>query len=478
MILNFTIKDDRFDISSANISSALEQAKLEVENLDETIDSVKKLRPECDKLDYVLAACSGALCGLIDIFLVGKPEKSEKPGKSEKSILGEITDKWFEDRTKDFAKLCGWNGEGEASALRFLENKFKVPYDQRGCGDAGSSVFDLKPLNHHFKSLGHNPTICGLFFSILDQFQNTSHFVSGGQLISLENAASDFKLRGNDIAGKFFCGFVNWFGHLMSDVSGSSGSIEKGNRGMGIPSPFWAWTNDIIAIKNSLGIKVSKFDETVNELAISIYNQGFDARFQAAQAIPVFINEMIVRIVYAVRRLIKYFATTQKEERSFGLMWRTCEPFSNATVKRMLTVAHGTFCVLDIGDATVRSVIAGHGTFAPTEFFLRFNLVGIGRFSISLYGEGKRIFGLWRAEKKADFARREKAIIDDYIEGLRILADKYDDRMLMTFVDDLQKSDMYISAFNKTVKLAELREVPEERILRSKSDIDKYFQRR
>lgn len=197
MILNFTIKDDRFDISSANISSALEQAKLEVENLDETIDSVKKLRPECDKLDYVLAACSGALCGLIDIFLVGKPEKSEKPGKSEKSILGEITDKWFEDRTKDFAKLCGWNGEGEASALRFLENKFKVPYDQRGCGDAGSSVFDLKPLNHHFKSLGHNPTICGLFFSILDQFQNTSHFVSGGQLISLENAASDFKLRGN-----------------------------------------------------------------------------------------------------------------------------------------------------------------------------------------------------------------------------------------------------------------------------------------
>lgn len=105
-------------------------------------------------------------------------------------------------------------------------------------------------------------------------------------------------------------------------------------------------------------------------------------------------------------------------------------------------------------------------------------MVGIGRFSISLYGEGKRIFCLWCAEKQADFARREKAIIDDYIEGLRILANKYDDRMLMTFVDDLQKSDMYISAFNKTVKLAELREVPEERILRSKSDIDKYFQRR
>ena len=202
MILNFTIKEDRFDISSANISSALEQAKLDVESLDETIDSVKKLKPECDKLDYVLAACSGALCGLIDIFLVGKPEKSEK------SILGEITDKWFEDRTKDFARLCGWNGEESKSAISFLEKKFKVPYDQRGCGDAGSSVFDLKPLNHRFKSLGHNPTICGLFFSILDQFQNTSHFVSGGQLISLENATFDFNLRGNDIPSKFYSAFV------------------------------------------------------------------------------------------------------------------------------------------------------------------------------------------------------------------------------------------------------------------------------
>ena len=34
----------------------------------------------------------------------------------------------------------------------------------------------------------------------------------------------------------------------MSDVSGSSGS--KG-RGMGIPSPLWTWTNDIIAIKHT-----------------------------------------------------------------------------------------------------------------------------------------------------------------------------------------------------------------------------------
>ena len=465
MILDLTIQNDSFDFASS-ISSALEQADLELQTLHETIASIQGLKPECDKLDYILAASSGALCGILDIFFVGKPGESP---------LGNLTDQWFEARTMDFAKLCGWKGEGKKSALRFLENQFKVPYDQTGLGDAGKAVFDLSPSNHHFKSLAHNPTLCGLFFSILDQFQNTSHFVSGGQLISLEKANDQFELIGHDIPSKLFCAFVNWFGHLISDVSGSSGS--KG-RGAGIPSPFWSWTNDVIAVKSSLGIPVSQFDEAVNELALKIYESGYDARFQAAQAIPVFINEMVVRMLYAVRRLLRYFSNTRQAERSFQRMWQTCEPFSNAAVKRMLTVAHGTFCVMDLGDAAVRGFMAGAGTFNPTEFFLRLNIIGVGRFAVSLYGEGKRALCYWRAEKEAVFAEKEKIIVENYIEGLNILAYKYGDSTLLTFVDDLRSSDMYVSAFHKTAQLAELRDVPAERILHSKADIDAYFRKR
>ena len=465
MVLDLTIQNDRFDFASS-ISTALEQADLELQTLDETIDSVNGLKPECDRLDYILAASSGALCGIIDIFLVGKPGESP---------LGNITDKWFEARTMDFAKLCGWKGDGEKSAIRFLENKFKIPYDQTGLGDVGRSIFDLNPSNHHFKSLAHNPTLCGLFFSILDQFQNTSHFVSGGQLISLEKADDKFELKGHDVPSKLFCAVVNWFGHLISDMSGSSGGQGGG---MGIPSPFWAWTNDIIAIKASLGIPVSQFDEAVNELALNIYESGYDARFQAAQAIPVFINEMVVRIIYSVRRLLRYFLNTDKADRSFKVMWNACEPFSNVTVKRMLTVAHGTFCVMDIGDATIRGFAAGAGAFNPTEFILRLNIVGVGRFAISLYGEGKRALGYWRAKKEATFAGKEKVIVENYIEGLNILAYKYDDNTLLTFVDDLRNSNMYLSAFNKTAELAQLRDVPPEKILRNKSDIDAYFRKR
>jgi hypothetical protein len=417
-------------------------------------------------LDYALAASSGVLCGIIDIFLVGKPKDS---------LAGDVADKWFANRTTDFAKLCGWDGKRDdplSSAIGFLEKKFKIPYDQRGAGDAASIIFDLNPTNHHFKSLGHNPTVLGLFFSILDQFTTQSHFVSGAELISLQDADGNFKLRGKSVPAKLFCGFVNWFGHLISDMSGSSGSE---GRGMGIPSPFWAWTNDIIAIKRQLNIPVSQFDNDINELALNIYKKGYDARFQAAQAIPVFINEIIVRLLYAIRRLVKYFVTTEKEERSASAMWKACKPFSNPTVKRMLTVAHGTFCMMDLGDATIRAFITGGGAFNVTEFFLRLNIAGLGRFTISLYGEVKRAVVIRKAESEAQFLRREITIVDNYLSGLSLLSKLYDDKQLIDFVDGFEKSDMYVQAFQESVRLAKLRKVPDDKILKTKADIDKYF---
>ena len=459
VILDITEQGD-----SVYIQSALNEASLEMATLNETIESVNNLKPECDRLDYALAASSGALCGIIDVFLVGKPGKSP---------LGEITDKWFEKRTCDFAKICGWKGaksDGSSvkSAIGFLERKFNVPYDQRGCGDAGSIIFNLTPSNHHFKSLGHNPTLLGLSFSIMDQFTNSSHFLSGGQIIELVNADNGFELRGNSILGKLWCGFANWIGHLMSDVSGSSGSSS---RGMGIPSPLFAWSNSIIAIKQKLGIPTNHFDRDFNELAVKLFEEGFDARFQTTQAIPVFINELTVRLLYLVRRLVKYYQNTPKETRTLKTMWTECKPYSNPTISRMLTVAHGTFCLVDVGDATIRGFVGGGGNFNPVEFFLRVNLIGVGRFTISLYGEAKREINYYNAKQDAIQASKEKTILNNYIDGLNILKEKYDDQKYLTFVEDLKKGDYQI-AFDKTSILAKKRGGPHvDNIV----EIKKYF---
>lgn len=458
----------KFDHS---IIEAQSNAYYELEKIEykviENQRSLDVLTPDCDMLDYSLAASSGLICSILDIFLVGKPGESP---------IGTVTDNWFEDRIRDFAKLFNKNGKYDVSslsgAIKCLEEEFKIPYDQRGAGDAASIVFNLNPTNHHFKSLAHNPTLLGLFFSVLDQFSNTSHFVSGEELISLQDADGKFELSGSNIPSKFFCAFVNWLGHLISDVSGSSGS--KG-RGMGIPSPIWSWSNDIIAIKNKLNIPSSEFDSAFNQVALKIFEEGYDFRFQVAQTIPVLVNELIVRSFYSIRRCIKYFSSTVTTERSFREMWNVCEPFKNASVKRMLTIAHGAFCLIDAGDAIIRGFAAEGGYFNVAEFAMRVNIIGIGRFVVSLYGESTR--GIERLDKKADlsFLIGERTIVQYYIEGLRKLAEMYDDNELLEFSRDFVESDSYKIAFEKTVKLAELRKVSEKDILRTKKDIDSYF---
>lgn len=118
-----------------------------------------------------------------------------------------------------------------------------------------------------------------------------------------------------------------------------------------------------------------------------------------------------MRLIYAVRRLYRYFTETSKAEHSFKLMWKKCEPFSNPTVKRMLTVAHGTFCLIDAGEAVGRAFVGGGGTFNVVEFVLRLNVVGVGRFAISLYGETKRAISYGHAKRTSDLQLRKSPLL-------------------------------------------------------------------
>lgn len=209
-----------------------------------------------------------------------------------------------------------------------------------------------------------------------------------------------------------------------------------------------------------------------------MYKRGYDVRFQITQVIPVVITEVITRLMYSVRRLISYYENVEKENRSFKILWEYCEPFKNATVKHMLTIAHGTFCMMDIGDATIRAIIEGKGTFNVVEFALRLNIIGVGRFSVSLIGEVSRKIKYEKKKKELKYLLNEERIIKNYIEGLEILYELYDDKELLTFVEDLKDNKRYIEGFEKTVKLAEKRKVPEDKILKNKSEIDNHFKRR
>ena len=87
ILLDLCIDDNQYRFAASALSKAETELNELEEQINETIETINQLTPNCDKLDYILAAGSGALCGLIDIFLVGKPGESP---------LGNITDKWFD----------------------------------------------------------------------------------------------------------------------------------------------------------------------------------------------------------------------------------------------------------------------------------------------------------------------------------------------------------------------------------------------
>ena len=134
----------------------MEETKTDYALMKETEQNKRALLREdkCDKYDYLSAVACGAVGGLVDIFLVGTPGDS---------VLGKWTDSQVDNAVKGFAKLVGWNPSqaqtgNEASAIGFLERKYKVNYDQRHTADVGNA-FNMSTKNHHMMSLSHSPDI-------------------------------------------------------------------------------------------------------------------------------------------------------------------------------------------------------------------------------------------------------------------------------------------------------------------------------
>lgn len=319
---------------------------------------VIKTGDTCDKYDYIAAVACGAIGGLVDIFLVGTPGDSK---------LGKWSDEQIDNAVKNFAKKSGWKprqgNEGSiANAIGYLQRNYMVNYDQRYTSDV-DRLFDMNTRNHHMLSLGHSPDIVGLFFSVLNQFTNTSSFIADGKLITVDTER--FELYGGNFVMKIICGIANWFGHLMSDIAGSSSSHT---RGAGIVLPFY----EMFGFCKFGKFKTKKGIVDLAELAQAAYNQGYDARFGIAMAIPVIITDVTIRLIWGIRRYFQY-------EKPI----RECIPVEkkHSDLRVMLLFGQGTLCLFDAVDAGIES-----GGCALT-FFLHINLVAWFRFGTLVFKE-------------------------------------------------------------------------------------------
>ena len=112
-----------------------------------------------DKTDYIIAAASGILTGIIDSFWVGEFSLSEAQD-------------WGHSKANRFvlkvAQIKGYEKNDLEGAIKYLEKNAPMPSDQLTSIWGGG-------LQHHFRDFAHHASIIGLVFSILTQFTGLSY---------------------------------------------------------------------------------------------------------------------------------------------------------------------------------------------------------------------------------------------------------------------------------------------------------------
>lgn len=387
-------------------------------NYSETVEEIEKLTCQADGLDYALSVSSGLIAGIIDIFFVGEWNFKEAKAISNKKVNNKVMS--FAKKHPDYWLFCNNSLEGKgalrlkpldpdrlATAIRFLEWKYPLPGDNSWKGVADK----VTPKSHHLDDFSHHPTLVGLICCIVSQFTHTAKYVNReGTVINIPiEIDENGMLEGKTPSAKIASGFLNWIinvikdrnGHLYSDMGGSNSTAGGG---MGIPGSLMSFLKELSVLpifkEADFSEKLYKaftkgIGEGKNQLDLGAFNslfQGADSKFDSRteeaikhelkrQAIPVVINEVIVRCFYFARHLYSEI----KEKQNIDLIeWRKVIPFGNRTIARMMTISTGTMEVVDMADAVARAGAKSGGNMAlfASQFVLRINYVGIGRFAI------------------------------------------------------------------------------------------------
>lgn len=428
---------------NANLPALLNQSSESV--IDIVEDSWDKNINKADKIDYLLAIASGTIAAAVDIFYTG-----------EFSI--EEANSWGDDKINDFvkriAKWNGYKGDDLSDAIRSLERDYPM------AADKNTPIFG-GGLQHHLRDFSHHFGLGGLMCSIFTQF--TKKVIGtdiNGKLLIVPVA--DDKLIGKNTAEKILYGTVYWFFHMVSDMAGSNATAGKGT---GIPGPIVSLMKELSALPLFRDKKINdiEFHKWVSKLfngtllgkrdeAGKLLEIKFDLRTEIGilheigkQAVPVLVNEVVVRSFYFIRRLSNELK--REEIKSFNdfkkINVEEILPFNNRTIKRMVTVSSGTLVALDAADAAVRAGLKnGPNPHFFVDFAVRINVVGIGRFIVACKADSEYIAeDIREAKKNKDEQLAKKQEFEKSIVDLNCLSLDFEEMRILYSLENLIVSD-------------------------------------
>ena len=366
---------------------------IEIEDIEENEESGETNASH--RVDYLIAAGCGLIAGAIDSLWVGKFDFDRAR-------------EWGSERINDFVVAVAkmdpdYKGDDIESAIRFLEKKH--PF----VGDRATSEFG-GGRQHHLRDFSHHMSLGGLAFSLLTQFTEKVYGTDQHGVFMAVPVADD-ELIGESLEAKLMLGIVRWFCHMVSDMAGSSGSPGKGT---GIPGPILSFMKQLSALpifkdamldEASFRKMLSKLFngtllKTVGEDGKKIYRR-FDLRAElgiahelARQSVPVLVNECLVCVCYAARRLYEMCADGEVQDFKslLSVDIGALMPHGSPLGTRMVTIATGVFALTDMADGLIRALMHGDWRIDPktvSNFLLHVNVVGAIRFVFAVHTDYK-----------------------------------------------------------------------------------------
>ena len=389
-----------------------------------------------NKSDVAISIASGALTALIvDTFIVGDISLSEAQS-------------WGQEKVKKFVIDVAKSKDKDGtvtdllSAVRFLEENYKLPTDSVENSFGGAK-------HHHLYDFSHHPTPVGWFCSVLSQFSKYAYGTdkTGKFMDPVKITGKGLDSIYSDPISKVWNGTIDWIFHMVSDMAGSSGSVAKERYGTGLPGPMLSLLKEISSkekVRNHF-LKEGKERDDFSAFVQNLFNGRFLADHNAdgrvikkteipfdlrteiglaheltKQIIPVLINECIVRAFFAVTRFVKELE--RKEVSSIddikNVDFKAFLPFNNPELKQMLLISTASFSTVDIAAAGIKAAAKNPGNkygFAK-DFLLGINYAGVVRLGFAGFGVAVPPEKLEKCYD--DFAELSKKIQDNEIVKL------------------------------------------------------------
>ena len=292
------------DLESIFTDEELVSNDLALKQIREEFNEVHKL----DKYDISISAVAGILGAVVDILLVGIPQRGN--AGLEAGPLSDYVRAYFD---KIFP---------EDEMQKLANSKVsKVPYDAQDNRNTTIRVEGLSAYYHRLLQLGHDPVL-GFVFGVSDILSGRMTTIDkNGKIVSqiMENYAERTE---TDI----FTAIAKQIIHFKSDITTS----------MGLPAP-------LMSLFNLLQVgSIGEYEQTIAEIVQGMYYEGYDFIHFCAMSIPTMIIEVVIRLGYAFKRI--------KEGHSI----RESIPFSlnrekHPKLETMLFIGHSSATAVNAG---------------------------------------------------------------------------------------------------------------------------------